>query len=410
MPSKPCRICGDDALHPFLDLGEMPIANAFLTADQLRQPEYKFRLRTGFCSHCLMVQLIDVVDPKMLFHDHYAYYSSISRVMDRHFAGLAELIGESLLYDRELPLYEIGSNDGILLEKLARWNPNAVGIEPSTNVAEVARNKGLTVVGEFLTPALANELAAKYGRAQLVVGGNVLCHIPNLKDLAKSLDGLLDEEGVFVFEDPYLLEIVTQLAYDQIYDEHVYYFSVSSLSRLFESHGLRLFRVQPIPVHGGSMRVFGCRAGSRRPTESSVGDQIELEQENGLGAPEAYTVFAERVAQSRQSLTDLLGNLKREGKRLIGYAAASKATVILNYCGIGPETLEYVCDTTPTKHGLFTPGTHVPIVPIETFAADYPDYAFVLAWNHLKEIVEKESAFASHGGKFITHIPTARVV
>lgn len=405
-----CRICANDTLRPFLDLGDMPIANAFLTQAQLREPEYKFQLRTGFCSNCLMVQLIDSVDPTMLFHDHYAYYSSISRVMERHFADLAQLVGETLFYDKQLPVIEIGSNDGLLLEKLARRHPNAVGIEPSANVAEVARRKGLTVVGDFLTPRLADELADKYGRAQVVVGANVLCHIPDLNGLAKSLDCLLDDEGTFIFEDPYLLEIVNQLAYDQIYDEHVYYFSVSSLSRLFESQGFRLFRVQPIPVHGGSMRVFGCRAGARRAEEASVAAQAALEQDHGLRSLAAYNAFADRVAQSRRALIDLLQSLKRDGKRLVGYAAASKGTVILNYCGIGPETLEYVCDTTPTKHGLFTPGTHIPIVPAETFAADYPDYAFVLAWNHLKEIVEKESGFTAHGGKFISHIPAARVM
>jgi methylation protein EvaC len=405
-----CRVCGRPAVETFLDLGDMPVANAFLTAEQLRQPEFKFRLRAGWCAHCLMAQLMTVVEPGQLFHDHYAYFSSISRVMDQHFARLAELAERELIYDPRLPLVEIGSNDGILLEKLARLGPPAIGIEPSGNVAAAARARGLAVVEEFFSLPLAQELAARHGPAQLVAGANVLCHIPDLNGLAQALDCLLDAEGVFVFEDPCLLDIVNQLAYDQIYDEHVYYFSAHSLSRFFESHGFRLFDAQPIPVHGGSMRVFGCRAGSRRETRPSVAAQLELERERGLASPEAYADFGQRVADSRAALVDLLSGLKLAGKRLAGYAASSKGTVILNYCGIGPDVLDYVCDTTPSKHGLYTPGTHIPIVPVETFAADYPDYAVLLAWNHLNEIVEKERAFAERGGRFITHIPIARIV
>ncbi|MFQ5406836.1 MAG: methyltransferase domain-containing protein, partial [Anaerolineales bacterium] len=408
--SLACRLCGRDTLRPFLDLGDMPIANAFLTDSQLHHPEYKFRLQAGFCEHCLMVQLIETVDPGKLFHDQYAYFSSISRVMDQHFERLAARIGDTLLYDDKLPVFEIGSNDGILLQKLDRFAPPAIGIEPSANVAAVAREKGLDVVGEFFTSELAANLVEERGHAQVVVGGNVLCHIPDLNGLARALATLLEAEGVFIFEDPYLLDILSNLAYDQIYDEHVYYFSVTSLSRLFARHGLRVFHVEPISVHGGSMRVFGCRANAVRPTEPSVQRQLAREAQAGLGELEAYEHFARRVAESRRSLVELLQTLRADGKRLVGYAASSKGTVILNYCGIGPDLLEYVCDNTPTKQGLYTPGTHIPIVPTDTFRADYPDYAFLLAWNHLREIMSKETAFANGGGRFITHAPTAHIV
>lgn len=407
--SLSCRICEDSTLYPFLDLGRMPIANAFLSSEQISQPEYTFRLQVGFCDSCTMVQLVETVDPNMLFHDHYAYFSSISSVMDEHFTGLAVTIDKDILYDDSLPVVEIGTNDGILLQKLAGYTPNAIGIEPSANVAGAARKKGLHVVSEFFNTDLAARLRAQYGQAQLVVGTNVLCHIPDLTGVARALEALLDAEGVFIFEDPYLLEIMTQLAYDQIYDEHVYYFSVTSLSRLFEKHGLRIFRVEPIPVHGGSMRVYGCRLACSRPVEPAVTAQLTAESEYGLASLETYYAFAERVRHSRVSLTELLRELQGDGARVVGYAASSKGTVILNYCGIGPEILEYVCDNTPSKHGLFTPGTHIPIVPIDQFAENQPDYAFVLAWNHLKEISAKEQTFREQGGKFITHIPTARI-
>ncbi len=404
-----CRICGESTVHLFLDLGRMPIANAFLSSEQLSQPEYTFWLKAGFCESCLMVQLVEVVDPNMLFHEHYAYFSSISRVMDEHFTQLATIIGEEILYDERLPVVEIGANDGILLQKLTEYTPNTIGIEPSANVAAVAREKGLHVVSEFFNMDLAASLCAEHGPAQLVVGANVLCHIPDLNSLARALEALLDAEGVFIFEDPYLLDIMTQLAYDQIYDEHVYYFCVTSLNRLFEKHGLRIFRIEHIPVHGGSMRVYGCRSVSSHPVEPSVTGQIALEGERGLESLETYLALAERVQRSRISLTELLQELQADGARVVGYAASSKGTVILNYCGIGSQMLEYVCDNTPSKQGLFTPGTHIPIVPIDQFAADYPDYAFVLAWNHLNEIASKEQAFRAQGGKFITHIPTARI-
>ncbi len=404
-----CRICGGSSLHPFLDLGKMPIANAFLSCAQLSHPEYTFQLQAGFCDSCHMVQLLEAVDPDILFHDHYAYFSSISRVMDEHFDKLACRIGAEILYDEHLPVVEIGANDGILLQKIAVYSPKAIGIEPSANVARVAREKGLHVISEFFNTNLADSLRAEHGPAQLVIGANVLCHIPDLNGVARALETLLDPEGVFIFEDPYLMEIMMQLAYDQIYDEHVYYFSVTSLCRLFEKHGLRIFRVEPIPVHGGSMRVYGCRSACNRVVGPSVTAQLAAEREYGLVSLQTYSAFAERVQQSRASLIELLRGLHADGARLVGYAASSKGTVILNYCGIGLQILEYVCDNTPSKHGLFTPGTHIPIVPIDRFAADYPNYAFVLAWNHLTEIASKEQAFLEQGGQFITHIPTARI-
>ena len=405
-----CRLCDQSTVRPFLDLGSMPIANAFLSSEQLSQPEYTFNLATGFCESCFMVQLIDTVDPNMLFHDNYAYFSSISHVMDQHYAELANIISNEIFYDENLSVIEIGSNDGILLEKISGYSSNTIGIEPSSNVAAVAKSKGLQVISEFFNSDLASQLVSDYNLAQLVVGANVLCHIPDLNELARALNAVLDDEGVFIFEDPYLLDIMSKLAYDQIYDEHFYYFSITSLSTLFERHGLRLFRVEQVPVHGGSMRIYGCKSESSRSTEASVINQLQTESDKGLTNLESYIAFADSVRKSRSSLVDMLDNLKKKGKRIVGYAASSKGTVILNYCGIGADVLEYVCDNTPSKQGLFTPGTHIPIVSIDSFAADYPDYAFVLAWNHMREISDKENDFRSQGGRFITHIPEARIV
>ena len=407
---KICRLCDAPSLQSFLDLGRMPIANAFLTSEQLKDTEFTFNLEVGFCEKCFIVQLIDMVEPNKLFHENYAYFSSISSVMDNHFADLANEINTEIFYDPTLSVIEIGSNDGILLSKLTGYALNTIGIEPSANVASAARKQGLNVISRFFDSSLAVELSEKYNAAQLVVGTNVLCHIPDLNELAKSLNIVLDDEGVFIFEDPYLLEIMHKLAYDQIYDEHYYYFSVTALQVLFARHGLRLFKVEPISVHGGSMRIYGCKLSSKRSTDESVVRQLAIEDEQGISNLSSYLVFADKVKQSRSSLVELLHKLKDEGKSLVGYAASSKGTVILNYCGINIDILDYVYDNTPSKQGLYTPGTHIPIVSTDNFSSDKPDYAFILAWNHMEEIVAKEEEFRNQGGKFVTHIPEARVV
>lgn len=405
-----CRACGDATVTPCLSLGQSPIANAFLRQEDLGKEELFFPLELGFCERCLMAQLVHTVDRDKLFHKSYAYYSSISKAMTEHFRCFAEDLTKEFLTGDQPLVVELGSNDGILLQAFDQARVRVLGVEPSANVAAVAREKGLETIVAFFNESLAEDIRREKGPASAVLGANVICHIPDLNELLRGVDRLLDDDGVFVFEDPSLAEILRGNAYDQIYDEHVYYFSVTSLDRLARRHGMHVFHVAPQPTHGGSNRIFVARQSSKHTVRASVAGALAAEEGLGLKTLEAYQAFAQRVEQSKRDLLGLLGELKTAGKRVVGYAASSKGNVVLNYCQIGPDTLEYIADNTPTKQGLYSPGMHIPIVAPDVFHEDYPDYALLLAWNHAKEIARKETAFHEAGGRFITHIPSVRVL
>jgi methylation protein EvaC len=357
---------------------------------------------------------MDSVPPNVLFGPGYAYFSSISTTMKAHFAALADILCQEFLsgsYARSLYV-EIGCNDGILLSEVAqRYGGAAVGVEPSDNVAQAARDRGLDVRPQFFDVETASALRAEHGSAEVIAGANVICHIPDWTGLMKGVDELLSPTGVFVFEDPSLLEIVTTTAYDQFYDEHIFYFSALSLQNALGRFGFEIFRIQPLQTHGGSNRIFAKRKmDTTRPVEPSVLEHLKRERDDGLDHIETYHVLSEHIVASRAALRELLLGLKRQGKQIAGYGATSKGTIVLNYCNIGPDILDYISDTTPFKQGLYSPGKHIPIVPHEHFKSHPPDYALLSAWNHGAEILEKESAYVAAGGRFIVHLPTARVL
>ena len=407
-----CRTCPEGRVEEFMDLGRMPIANGFLKAEARAAEEFFFRLAAGVCTSCWMAQLMETVPPSQLFHEHYVYFSSTSTRMQEHFAGFADDVLQRLGLPNpsEALIAEVGSNDGILLEPMRRRGARVLGIEPSANVAAVARERGIDTWTEFFTPALADRIVRERGRLHALLGANVICHIPDLQGLFEGASRALADEGIFVFEDPSLLEILRTTAYDQIYDEHVYYFSVTSLSAALARHGLRLFDVQAQPVHGGSNRIYACRQASRHATHARVAAALDAEQRFGLSSRAPYQAFAHRVQRSRAELTALLTRLKSEGRRIAGYGATSKGNVVLNYCQIGPDLLEYITDTTPIKQGCVSPGMHIPIVKPDVFHQRPPEYALLLAWNHAQEILRKEEAYGTSGGRFITHIPTVKVI
>ncbi|HIJ66124.1 MAG TPA: class I SAM-dependent methyltransferase [Candidatus Hydrogenedentes bacterium] len=410
MPSA-CRCCGAAAVARCLDLGMSPIANAFLRADQLGDDEFTFPLGFGFCEQCHMAQLVHVVPRERLFHEHYAYYSSTSRIMAAHFGHFAREITARFLGEPGQLVVEVGSNDGILLEAFDRNRVRVLGVEPSSNVAKVAQDKGLDTVVAFFDEAVARAVVNRNGKASVLVGANVVCHIADLDGLFRAADVVLDDAGVFVFEDPSVAAMLAQNAYDQIYDEHVYYFSVTALEGVAARHGFVLFDVQPQPTHGGSNRVFMAKAGNARAAiQERAAAALAAERAMGLNQVGTYRQFARRVEKPKMALTALLGKLKASGKRIVGYGASSKGNVVLNYCGIGAETLDYIADSTPSKQGLYSPGMHLPVVAPSVFAEDCPDYALLLAWNHAGEIMGKESQYRDKGGRFITHIPEVRIL
>ena len=403
---KNCLICNDEIIK-FLSLGQMPIANAFLKKDDLKKPEFKFELAVGFCEKCSMVQLVNRVDKEVMFNENYAYFSSVSKTMEEHFKEFsAELNGRFLSGKKNPLVVEIGCNDGIMLKNFDNKKIKSLGIEPSMNVAEAARKKGLDVISEFFDESLAKEILKTRGKAKVIYGANVICHIELLHEVAKGVKLLLEKDGVFVFEEPYIIDIIEKNAYDQVYDEHVFYFSVTSLERFFSMHGMEIFEVKRQPTHGGSMRYYVCNKNSHKINDS-IYKSLEDEKRKGLDKLETYNKLAKNVEKSRIMLVKMLKEIKSLGKRIVGYGASSKGTIVLNYCNIGKDMIDYITDTTPTKQELYSPGMHIPIVSPEEFYKNIPDYALLLVWNYAEEIKEKEKG---KNIKFIVHIPYAKVI
>ncbi len=387
----------------------MPIANAFLEPAAFHD-EYFFNLSVSFCPRCTMVQLAELVDREKMFHEHYAFFSSTSTRMAEHFREFADWVLSDHLYGSSDPfILELGSNDGILLQHFARRSMRHLGVEPSANVAEVAREKGIRTVSRFFDESLAREVLAENGHAHAILGANVMCHIPYLHSVIAGFKILLAPDGVIAFEDPYLGDIVEKTAYDQIYDEHAFYFSVSSIESVIAPHELELIDVIPQNVHGGSMRYVITHKGAR-PVSTSVARQREKELTLGLGEPATWDRFRSSVERSRDALVNLLRDLRSAGKRIVGYAATSKSTTVMNYCGITSDLVEFISDTTPIKQGKFSPGAHIPVLPHDAFARDYPDYALLLAWNHSEEIMAREETFRRAGGRWIVFVPEVRVL
>lgn len=401
-----CLIC-QETIEPFISFGRMPIANGFLSEKELAE-EYFFELKAGFCPRCSMVQLTELVEREKMFHDNYAFFSSTSARMAQHFHDFAQQIQSRYLGEDPF-VVEIGSNDGIMLQHFASSGIRHLGIEPSANVAQVARERGVQTVSRFFDAELAREIVAGSGKADAFLGANVMCHIPYLHSVFEGVRLLLKPQGVLAFEDPYLGDIVEKSSYDQIYDEHAFYFSVSSVSYLAQQHGLELFDVAHQEVHGGSMRYYIGHRGAR-PVAAAVHLQREKERELKLDRPETYRLLRVRIEQSRDELMRILRDLKAQGKRVVGYGATSKSTTVTNYCGITPDLVEFISDTTPIKQGKLTPGAHIPVRPYADFALRYPDVALLFAWNHGEEIMEKEEAFVAAGGKFLLYVPTVRVI
>jgi methylation protein EvaC len=331
--------------------------------------------------------------------------------MAAHFQAFASAVASRVRATRQPdPLVvEIGSNDGTMLQHFKGAGIRCLGVEPSTNVAAAARQRGLDMIDAFFSRALAADIRARSGPAAAIVAANVICHIPDFHDLAAGLRELLAPDGVLMFEDPYLGDMIEKRAYDQIYDEHVFMWSATSVSGAVARHGLELIDVQPQTTHGGSMRYLCGRAGEH-PVSPAVGALLDKEHRAGLSDPATYDQFRRACETSRHRLRELLASLRDRGKRIAGYAATSKSTTVLNYCGIDGALIEFIADTTPIKQGKLTPGTHIPIVADDVFAAAAPDYAVLFAWNHAAEIFAKERAFTTRGGKWITFIPTPAIL
>jgi methylation protein EvaC len=404
---KKCLIC-NELIDPFMSFGKMPIANGFLAQNEFKD-EYFFELKAAFCQTCGMVQLVEQPDKEKMFNEKYAFFSGTSKRMAEHFKEFAGQVLAGYIKTKNPFIVEIGSNDGILLRNFSAKNIRHLGIEPSLNVAEAARGKGVNTICEFFDETTAKKIVSEFGRADAFLGANVMCHIPYLHSVIKGICILLKPEGIVIFEDPYLGDVIQKTSYDQIYDEHVFLFSVSSIDYLFKMHGLEVVDVAPQVTHGGSMRYIIAHQGTRQ-VSSRAREQLEKEKTLGLHKQQTYEGFRENCERSKAGLMALLHKIKKEGKRVAGYAAASKSTTVTNYCQITPELVEFISDTTPIKQGKYSPGAHIPIRRREDFVAKYPDYALLFGWNHAQEIMAKEQEFMRLGGKWIVYVPKVQVL
>lgn len=406
MTTSECRVCAGTVVE-FCDFGKQPLSNAFVRPGAPDE-EYTFRLAVGACAACSMVQLLEEVPPERMFHAGYPYLSSGSAGMRRHFRDFAEhLLAVELLADEGL-VVELGCNDGVMLHRIAEAGVRHLGVEPSRDVAERARARGIDVWTEFFDTDLAARIRAERGPAKVIYAANTLCHIPSAPAILDGVRDLLAPGGIFVFEDPYFADIVAQTSYDQIYDEHFFYFTATSVARMAERHGLELVDVEHLDVHGGELRYTLARTGER-PIASAVGEVRAAENRTLPAGPDELRSFQAAVDTSRRELVGTLRTLHSRGARIAGYGATAKSSTVLNYCEIGPALVPFITDSTPSKQGRLTPGSHIPVCPPSQFAARAPDHTLLLAWNHADEIVANERAYRAAGGRWIRYVPRVRV-
>ena len=402
-----CLICSNK-FEPFVDFGNMPIANAF-TPKENPMKEYFFPMKVGFCSQCKMVQLVEQPDREKMFHENYAFFSSTSNYMKDHFKNFAKSAYNLQSLNQNSFVLEIGCNDGIMLQNFIENNVPCLGIEPSKNVAKVAREKGITVITEFFDQKIANQILNDYQKADLILSANVMCHIPYMHSIYDGIKDLLKDDGVFIFEDPYLGEVIEKTSFDQIYDEHVFLFSALSISYLSNMHNLELIDVEPQITHGGSMRYTIAHKG-RKNVSKNVFDLIKKEKSIGLNNELSFFGFADSVDKIKKDLSELLIKLKNEGKKIVAYGATSKSSTVTNYFGITPDLVECIYDTTPIKQNTLSPGVNIPVLPYSEFRDSDPDYVLLFAWNHAEEIMKKEKDYMTANKHWITYIPNVEVI
>ena len=411
MNNRPsCRFCSTELKHTFVDLGMSPLCESYVAAADIDKMEAFYPLHAYVCDNCFLVQLLEYVSAKDIYSE-YAYFSSYSDSWLEHAKNYVHMITEKLGLDGDSQVIEIASNDGYLLQYFVKLGISVLGIEPAANVAPAAEKKGVKTITKFFGRQTAQELADGGTKADLLLGNNVLAHVPDINDFVKGMKILLRTDGVITMEFPHLIQLMLENQFDTIYHEHFSYLSFSTVRKIFAEHGLFVFDVEKLPTHGGSLRIYGCHSeNADQPLTSRAKELLEEEKKFGIGQLEAYKSFTEQVKKTKQKLLSLLIDLKNSGRSIAGYGAPGKGNTLLNYCGIRTDFIDYTVDRNPYKHNKFLPGTRIPIYPPEKIKKTKPDYVLILPWN-LKEEIMKQNAFIREwGGKFIIPIPEPAII
>lgn len=405
-----CRICKETNIKKFLSLGNVALPNGFLNREDLTKQEPSFPLNVGVCTNCGLVQLMEIVDPKIMFHN-YVYIPSAASTRMQNFSHIASQAKEMIQLNDSSLVIDIGSNDGSLLSFFKGYGIRTLGIDPAENLAKIAELKGIETVNDFLSLTLAKKLTTKHGKANVVTATNVVAHIENLHDLISSIEELLSDNGVFICEFPYLVDLLEKKLFDTIYHEHLSYFSVKPFLILLKKHKLKLVRINRTEMDGGALRLMIARLDAPYPEAiTAINEFKELEHKLKLDEFITYVRFAEDVALLKKDIQRTLYRLKKQKHTIVGYGASARGNILLSYCEIGNKEIDFIVDSTPYKQGLYTPGHHIPIYPEEALLKKQPSYTLILAWNFVDEIIKKQASYVQKGGKFIVPVPKIRIL
>ena len=399
-----CRICSSKDLKLILSLGNTPLANSFLSEKDLYQEETKFPLEIYFCPNCKLVQLGVVVPPELMFKN-YVYLSSTTDTFRKHFTKMAEDISNYYNLSENSLAVDIGSNDGLLLKGFQKMKVQTIGVEPATNVSRISEQNGVETINDFFNKNVVEEIINRKGHADVITATNVFAHIDNIHDVAENVRHLLKKDGIFVIEFPYLIDMLEKMTFDAIYHEHLSYFSLTPLVYFFKEHKMEIFDAQRVESHGGSLRVFVKKSEGKFQIKKSVTQMLEDEKKYGIGDFGMYRRFSDKVYLTKTKLVEHLKKIRSQGKIVAAYGAPAKGNTLLNFCNIGMEYIDYVVDDNPLKIGLYTPGTHIPVVSSRALDEKKPDYILILAWNFAQEILAKTKKYAEKGVKFIIPVP-----
>ena len=405
-----CRHCGVPLTHTFLDLGHAPPSNAYLALEDLSRPETYYPLRVKVCDQCWLVQTEDYADADKLFSSDYAYFSSTSSGWLAHAKDYANRMVKELELSDQSCVIEVASNDGYLLKNFVAAGIPCLGIEPTDSTATAAEKLGIPVQREFFGETLGKQLTAEGKQADLIVGNNVYAHVPDINDFTRGLRAALKPGGTITLEFPHLMQLISQCQFDTIYHEHFSYLSLHTVNRIFSSCGLRIWNVEELPTHGGSLRIYGCHSDDIRETQTSVTNLLQEEADRGLQNLQTYQDFQPRADKIKDDLLNFLIDQKRNEKKVAAYGAAAKGNTLLNYAGVKPDLVPFVCDAAESKQGKFMPGSHIPILE-PTALADYqPDYVLILPWNIAAEVKQQNAVLRENGVQFVTAVPELRIL